>query len=230
MNTAPNPHWVVDNPLCWSRSYCLPLAVVTYSPTLTPIPYQFPNVMTVPIWEDDSQAQQVPVVAIVEESWSAPFRWHWQQDGGKFEPYNDLFNTVMERAYERYSRGCGEPFFTTEPLTRYLDDRPQRYHINFSTNKQTNAATNYVRNISRRIVPALYKRMWEWQDADGKWQPFESLVQATIESAWNGYTQTSGASSVTVQFPGRPERYDIDFIVGTQTNTKSGESRRIRRA
>jgi len=47
-------HWVVDNPTCWTYSFCLPLAVVTFDRKFSPIAFPFENVMATPIWVEDT--------------------------------------------------------------------------------------------------------------------------------------------------------------------------------
>lgn len=226
----PNWAYVVNNPLDWSLSYCLPVAVIAYAPGKPPPVFR--NHPTVPIEWDEVQAGEAPkriAPSVPPSKWLAPWRWSWAMDGGKFEPYNDEFNRVIESAYELYTAGRGPPQFTTPPLVRYVDDTPQAYHIDFVALQQRNAKTRYVRRIQRNRVPCSNERIWEFFDEHGVWREYESLVQDKLEAAFTAYASSSGASSVTVNFPGRPEAYTVSFVEGRQTNTVTGETRNVRR-
>jgi len=157
-----------------------------------------------------------------------PFRWHWRQDGGSFEPYPDMFNACIETAFDSFTRCGGTSAFTTPPLVRYVDDIPQRYHIDFAVNTQSNASTGYKRSIMRRKAGAAAHGRWQFFDGS-MWRPYESLVQDVIEGAYRMYSDGIGAAAIDVHFPGRPEAYCISFVEGHQTNTCSGEKRPVRR-
>jgi hypothetical protein len=226
--------YVVNNPRDWSVSYCLPVLVVSFG---TPCwsPADFANAMRVPIdWgEPQAGAKQLqpkhqsgarPLAGLEAHAWKAPWRWHWEKDGGGYEAYNDQFNACIEATFEAQG---GHGRFTTPPIVRYIDDRPQLYHIDFGASTQTNASTSYVRGIMRKRVEVPIRAAWEYHDQ--QWHPYELLVQAQIESAFRAYSDGTGPVTIAVSFPGRPETYQLDFLHGNQTNSKSGETRHIRR-
>jgi hypothetical protein len=152
--------YVVNNPYDWSHSFCLPVLVITYLDAAVQRPLVFHNHPKVPIeWADapKTTANGPPaqgVWARPDRSWSAMFRWHWQQDGGKMEPYNDEINSMLELHFENFSRRGGPSNFTTPPLVRYLDDQPQTYHIDFVANRQVCAHVHAgLSALCRRRLP-----------------------------------------------------------------------------
>ncbi len=46
-------------------------------------------------------------------------------------PYNDRVNEILETAYERWRSGQGPQKYETPPITRYLDDIPEVYILDF---------------------------------------------------------------------------------------------------
>ena len=86
-----------------------------------------------------------------------------------------------------------------------------------------------MRAIARRKVKVeLHTKTWQFFDG-GAWRPYESLVQSQNEHAYRAYSDGIGASSLDVQFPGRPDTYHIDFVRGEQFNAQSQERRPVRR-
>ena len=129
--------YVVNNPYDFSHSFCLPVLVITDLDAAVQRTLSFHPWPKVPIeWDDAPKAPAtgVPLQGVwarPDSPWSAMFRWHWKQDGGKMEPYNDEINSLLERHFENYTRQGGPDNFTTPELVRYLDDKPQKYHIDF---------------------------------------------------------------------------------------------------
>jgi hypothetical protein len=66
---------------------------------------------------------------------------------------------------------------------------------------------------------------WYFRDENRAWIPYESLIQKTIEDAYQAYRLQLGPSTITVRFPGRPEFYEIDFLAGRQMNKTTSEIR-----
>ena len=211
--------YVVDNPTDWKYAFNLPVLVVTYGQMSVNQPTPFPNQISdyVPDGDDHSP-------------WTAPFRWYWRQDNGKFESYNDAINEVLEKSYEQWKLHKGPSTVVTPPLTRYIDDAPQTYQIDYQNNRQTNMKTSYSRVIDRRPVdkPAD-NRNWFYQDEHENWKRYESSVQNEIEKAFQLYRLGQGGSTKDIQFPGRPEAYQINFLIGRQTNKTTNASKSIKR-
>ena len=161
--------------------------------------------------------------------WHPPFRWHWQDDSRQFIPYTDAVNLVLENHFERFRVHRGPAVVVTEPIIRYVDDQPQTYRIDFNSSMQTNTSSRYTRAIQRVIVPAAASNGWFFENEHGQWAPYQSLVQNRIEHAYQSYARLAGPSTIDIQFPGRPETYEVNFRNGTQMNKITGVLRKTRR-
>ncbi|CAF1343402.1 unnamed protein product [Didymodactylos carnosus] len=86
------------------------------------------------------------------------------------------------------------------------------YEIDYQSDKQKNMKTSYQRLIERRPTEAPSNNQnWFYRNDEGRWIRYESLVQDTIETAFRLYRSGQGLSTVDVEFPGRPETYQISF-------------------
>jgi len=218
--------YVVNNPKDWTHSYCLPLLIVNYGPKKgttvslrkeTEVPYCLDNI----IENSNSSLQQ----------WSAAFRWYWQQDDTSFEPYTDNINEILEEHYTQYQFGLESAQFLTPPIIRYVNDLPQEYIIDYANYIQINAGTKYQRKIMRKKVEKMLNGAeWEFQNENNKWKLFESMIQNEIEQQFKMYLDGIKPGVVhSLQFPGRPETYTLDFIRGEQNNDNTNTKRNIRR-
>jgi HrpA-like RNA helicase len=214
--THGNYCYVVDNPIDWTYAFNLPVLMVTYGQTSTSQLSPFPNTIT--DYVDD------------ESPWKAPFRWYWRQDNGQFEPYNDTINEILEKSYEQWKLHGGPSTVVTPPLTRYIDDTPQTYQIDYQNNRQTNMKTSYQRVIDRRpIDKPPDNQNWFYRDEHGNWMRYECLIQNSIEKAFQLYRSGQGSSIIDIHFPGRPETYQINFLKGQQTNKTTNAVKDIKR-
>ncbi|CAF2799448.1 unnamed protein product [Rotaria sp. Silwood2] len=211
--------YVVDNPTDWKYAFNLPVLLVTYGPNSArqTLPFTHP-ISDCPSDDDD------------DSSYVAPFRWYWRQDNGQFEPYNDAINEVLEQFYQQYKFHGGPSTVVTSPLTRYLDDVPQTYRIDYQNNKQMNTNTSYTRVIDRRpIEKPPDNQNWFYHNEQNNWKCYESLVQNSIENAFRLYRSGQGPSTIDINFPGRPEAYEINFLKGEQKNKATNVVRKIKR-
>ena len=138
----------------------------------------------------------------------------------------------MEQLYEQWKLGYGPSKVITSPLIRYVDDIPQTYFVDFQQNLQTNTKTNFIRRITRRALsPSTVSNAnnWRFINEHNQWTPYESLIQQTIENAYQSYRSQQGPSTSIIRFPGRPESYQIDFVAGRQMNMTTNEIRLIAR-
>lgn len=222
-STHPGFCHVVNNPLNWAASYCVPVCVVTFGPPNAP-----PAFVT-PLPTGAVAAPPPPRPDAVGAEWVSPFRWRWERDDHSFEPYPDRIHVLLEGMYAAYKHEGGPSRFTTPPLTRYVDDLPQTYIIDFVASTQRNTKTSYVRMIERVPVPCAPARVWEFLGDGGEWQSYEAVVQAAITAAYAGYNSGTACAKASVQFPGRPEMYTLDFVRGVHTNTATGKERFFRR-
>ncbi|CAF1020595.1 unnamed protein product [Didymodactylos carnosus] len=115
-------------------------------------------------------------------SWTAPFRWYWQQDDGQFRPYNDIMNELLEKLYEHWKLHDGPAEIETPLLTHYLDDISQTYKINYQKNRQTNTNTFYQRTINRRTMSKPPDNQnWFYCNEYDNWMRYELLVENKID-------------------------------------------------
>ncbi|CAF1391124.1 unnamed protein product [Adineta ricciae] len=216
--------YVVNNPTDWKTAFNLPVAVITYGKKAE-------NKLNFSFTLSSTCTSQLPETSRLK-TWTSPFRWAWRKDDLTFEPYNDKINQILEESYEKWKLHKGPSFFVTPPLIRYIDDIPQTYQIDFAANRQTNTKTHFPRSIQRNRLEDSkinVKVRWFYQNEHKLWTPYETMVQQDIEDAYQAYVKGAGSSKWCVQFPGRPERYEINFVMGIQTNTVSNEPREIRR-
>jgi hypothetical protein len=165
-----------------------------------------------------------------ESIWTAPFRWHCQQDNGRFEPYNDIMNELLEKIYEHWKLHDGPAEIETPLLTRFLDDISETYKINFQKNRQTNTRTFYQQAIDRRLVSELTNnRNWFYCNEHATWMRYEQMVENNIEQAFQFYRSDRGSTTIDIQFPGHPETYQINFLKGQQTNKTTYKIKKIKR-
>ena len=236
--------YVVNNPADWKISFCLPVLIVTYGTTLRPLSFitNYPP-QNIPLrlfgscdlheeeedYENPDYCVQ-PVVAVCE--WISPYRWHWQNDSGVFQAYTDSINGLIEGAFSAFQSGSGSLEYETPPIIRFVDDKPQSYKINFKCMPmvQINMKSQYTRQVSRIKVTIQTIGNSTWQYCDGVvWISYDSLTQAQIELAFRSYIDKCGSSKLLLQFPGRPETYELCFAQGQQTNKQTGAVRNLRR-
>lgn len=241
--------YVVNNPRDWATSFCLPVLVASYNADAS-TPPSFISPPPAPSADEEesgdegedtwSTAQSTAPHAPQsvkdegededeEEPWVAPFRWHWQQDGGRMEPYTDVVNELLERMHDAWRHGGGPSRACTPPIVRYVDDRPQVYEVDFVASTQRNTRTNFIRQVRREAVPVAGASRWQYVDERGGWKRYDSMVQAQIEAAFQRYLASQGQRLVRVRFPGRPEEYEVNFALGTQRNLVHGTERPVRR-
>lgn len=214
--------YVVNNPRDQQQvSFCLPVLVVTYDKTLHPL-------FHIKINEDCPFINQELVVA--QPDWIAPYRWLWQRDDGVFQPYTDNVNSPIEEAYSKFICGIGHFQYSSPPIIRFVDDKPQVYLIDFREMTQMNSVSHFIRQVSREEIKIPTSGSYTWEYSDGMvWNRYESLVQGKIEGAFQAYIRKQGSSKFSCQFPGRPEIYELCFAQGLQHNTVTKITRSIRR-
>ncbi|CAF3869213.1 unnamed protein product [Rotaria sp. Silwood1] len=217
---------VVNNPVDWSAAFNLPVVVVTYGKD---VHENYPSLFAMYTTSSSTGITSTSTSFI----WNSPFRWHWRQDDGTFEPYNDKINGELEQLYERWKLRNGPSNVVTSPLVRYVDDIPQTYSIDFQRNIQANTKSKFPRRIERRAVsPSKISntmKNWYFRNEHNQWTLYDSWVQQTIENAFQLYRSEQGSNTIVIQFPGRPESYEIDFVAGKQMNKMTSEIRLIAR-
>ena len=232
--------YVVNNPTDWKMSFCLPVLVVTYGTALCPVTFTTnypPQKLPLHLFGSDDPPEVDDIEHPVNDqqlkisnNWISPYRWHWQTDEGGFQAYTDTINVLIEEAFSIFQGDISSPEYVTPPIIRFVDDLPQVYVINFPKMEQMNMKSKYIRKISRQEVNVQLFKGSTWQYNDGiAWIPYDLLTQGKIEAAFRDYTTQRGPSKISLQFPGRPEIYDLCFAQGQQINKQTGAVRIIRR-
>ncbi|KAL0224148.1 hypothetical protein P9112_003538 [Eukaryota sp. TZLM1-RC] len=219
--------YVVNNPLDFESTYCLPLLVlemdrpeiarsqIDWKPVnpVVPVHFEAHSLNTV---NNDSDIQCVA-------------SWFWQDDS-QWERYTDQMSRLIESQYSLACLNESPSSFVATSIVRLRDDVPQDYLINFDDYSQKNMKTSYTRKIKREIVKVDMSPKCTWQYLDqGLWRLYDLHSHKTIDDAYRKYLQSASSSVIKLRFPGRPEEYLINFADGTQLNTESGTRRKIRR-
>jgi hypothetical protein len=230
--------YVVNNPTCWSYSYCLPLMVFSYAKTTPPnfIIRAPPSSSSLGSSFSKLSMNNDNNIKFDDIKYTSPYVWLWQKDNGKMEPYTDEINQLLEGYYDQYRQGRlpASGVVRTPPVRRYIDDRPQEYDINFSSDNQhqRNVKTGYTRKISRKKMQIPLNNgtaRWYYQNDYNNWNQYDALPSSQIETNYSKYITDDGYSKFTLNIIGRPEMYEIDFAVGTQTNKTTQQVRKMKR-
>ncbi|KAJ4456295.1 hypothetical protein PAPYR_8534 [Paratrimastix pyriformis] len=249
--------YVVDNPVNWETSYCLPIAVVSMNgkvPTfasgeslqsLGPLPNPDERVLIQPPGYTPTAvataapapvAPVAPVAVAVEEGWcevnQADFQWSWNDDSGPAR-YQDDVNGRIETMYELFRFHRGQQRVVVGDLVRLKDERLQIYTIDFEKMQQFNERTGFTRRVTRerRATPPGGDPTVQWQYEDqGRWFPLESAVQPRLNEALQQYRNAVGpGTGIELRVTGCFDTYRYDLINNAQENTRTRTSRRIRR-
>ncbi|KAL0233379.1 hypothetical protein GEMRC1_012124 [Eukaryota sp. GEM-RC1] len=219
-----NVCFVVNNPIDFESTYCLPVLIlemqnsIPHEPVLfrelTPTPFEFENLSV------SSTPQSRSIIPSVAQ-------WYWQDDSG-FKPYSDEMSRQIESQYGKYQINLAGPSFVSETVS-LNDDQPQSYTIDFDSNQQINNNSGDTRAIKRELVSVSLdsRGVWYFKE-NSSWIRYDELCQEQVEQAFSNYINGTSAV-VSLTFPGRPETYLLDFSQGTQTNTTSGVVSSIKR-
>lgn len=224
--------YVVNNPKNSDLAYNLPVLVVTYEKDNGIINFiqEKPASLFYKLSCSNQKTDEED-----NRRWIPAFRWAWKMDDGSYKYYSDYINALIENYYTLFINNQASCTFLTPPIVRFVDDIPQEYFIDFdiNTNKYTqkNKKTNYIRKITRIKIDLVQNNVkWQFQNENGQWQNFESLVKDCIEDAFRLYFDKNGSPNFRgLKFPGRPETYTIDFVQGIQINENTKVERIIRR-
>lgn len=209
---AENFCYVVQNPLDRSLTYCLPLLILNF------------------------KIRKSITVSVITSSIKQPEEllhnyvcYHWEMDDGEFEPYSHFNTEKIEREYMRYlSSNRTLSSNAIIDIIKYVNDKPQKYSIDFEKWIQINCTTKYTRRIERRAIKLnANKNSWEYED--NSWTRFDILWQDKIESHFQHYLNGSKPHTLTIRCAPRPEPYEINFMCMTEKNLIFGTTRKIRR-
>ncbi len=82
--------------------------------------------------------------------------------------------------------------------------------------------------MRKHLIHASFQN-WYYQNEHDQGISYQSLVQNSIEKAFQSYRSRQGSSTINIQPPGRPETYQINFSNGQQTNKNTNKVKDIKR-
>ncbi|XP_044312068.1 probable E3 ubiquitin-protein ligase DTX2 isoform X2 [Varanus komodoensis] len=156
--------------------------------------------------------------------------WEWQDELGRWRPYRSGVCSYIEQSFQallvkgRRSLGAW-PANGSIPLGQ-ADSTLAPYVIDIQSLTQFRQDTGTMRAVRRHVFQldsaAGQGIVWEWQNDEGGWFPYEMSVCNYLEQAFS-------FGSPQVDLGPFGYNYGIDFVSQTQTNKTTGYQRRIRR-
>ncbi|XP_019400949.1 PREDICTED: probable E3 ubiquitin-protein ligase DTX2 isoform X10 [Crocodylus porosus] len=155
--------------------------------------------------------------------------WEWQDEFGKWRPYQGSVCSYIEQSFQASQQkgkrlGPG-PANNSIPLG-HADAMLAPYVIDISSLMQFRQDTGTMRAVRRHLFPqdsaAGQGVIWEWQNDEGGWSPYEMNVCVFLEQAYS-----SGHQHVDLGPLGY--NYDINLISQVQTNKTTLYRRSIQR-
>ncbi|XP_066491979.1 probable E3 ubiquitin-protein ligase DTX2 isoform X2 [Tiliqua scincoides] len=156
--------------------------------------------------------------------------WEWQDELGSWRPYWSSVCSYIEQSFQALTlkgqRSSGTwPAHGSIPLGQ-ADPSLAPYVIDLSSLTQFRQNTGTMRAVRRHIFPldsaAGQGVVWEWQNDEGGWFPYEMTICVYLEQVF-ALSQPQG-DLTSFGF-----NYEIDFASRTQRNKTTGYQRKIRR-
>ncbi|XP_032072088.1 probable E3 ubiquitin-protein ligase DTX2 isoform X2 [Thamnophis elegans] len=156
--------------------------------------------------------------------------WEWQDEFGRWRPYRSNVCSYIEQSFQvlmvKGRRSLGNwPANGSIPLGQ-ADSTLAPYIIDLPSLTQFRQDTGTMRAVHRHVFQLDSAPgqgvVWEWQNDEGSWFPYEMNICVYLEQAFS-------LSSPQVDLGPFGYNYGIDFVSQTQTNKTTGYQRRIRR-
>nr|XP_060612722.1 probable E3 ubiquitin-protein ligase DTX2 isoform X1 [Anolis sagrei ordinatus] len=156
--------------------------------------------------------------------------WEWQDECGRWRPYCSGVCCYIEQSFQALA-AKGRRSLGTWPLQGSIplgqaDPALAPYVIDIPSLTQFRQDTGTMRLVRRHVFPldsaAGQGVVWEWQNDEGGWFPYEMNVCVHMEQAF-------AFKSPQVDLGPFGYNYGIDFTSLTQTNKATGYQRRIQR-
>ncbi|XP_006033293.1 probable E3 ubiquitin-protein ligase DTX2 isoform X7 [Alligator sinensis] len=155
--------------------------------------------------------------------------WEWQDEFGKWRPYQGSVCSYIEQSFQASQQkgkrlGPG-PANNSIPLG-HADAMLAPYVIDIPSLMQFRQDTGTMRAVRRHLFPqdsaAGQGVIWEWQNDEGGWSPYEMNVCVFLEQAY-----ASGHQHVDLGPVGY--NYDVNLVSQVQTNKTTLYRRSIQR-
>ncbi|NXS58695.1 DTX2 ligase, partial [Brachypteracias leptosomus] len=154
--------------------------------------------------------------------------WEWQDELGRWRPYRGDVCGYIEQVFQasqQKGRRLGSGLTSSIPLG-HADPALAPYVIDIPSMTQFRQDTGTMRAVHRHLFPgdsaAGQGIVWEWQNDEGGWSPYEMSVCVFLEEA-----HTTSHQRVDLGTLGY--NYEVDFVAQVQTNKTTRFCRSVQR-
>ncbi|XP_041279009.1 probable E3 ubiquitin-protein ligase DTX2 isoform X2 [Onychostruthus taczanowskii] len=154
--------------------------------------------------------------------------WEWQDEFGRWRPYRGNVCSYIEQviqAYQQKGRRSGSGQVSSIPLG-HADPALAPYVIDIPSLTQFRQDTGTMRAVRRHVFPgdsaAGQGIVWEWQNDEGGWSPYEMNVCVFLE-------QAHATNHQRVDLRSLGYNYEVDFVAQVQTNKTTRFRRSVQR-
>ncbi|XP_026717278.1 probable E3 ubiquitin-protein ligase DTX2 isoform X5 [Athene cunicularia] len=154
--------------------------------------------------------------------------WEWQDEFGRWRPYQGNVCSYIEQVFQasqQKGRRSGSGHVSSIPLGR-ADPVLAPYVIDIPSLTQFRQDTGTMRAVRRHLFPgdsaAGQGIVWEWQNDEGGWSPYEMNVCVFLE-------QAHATNHQRVDLGPLGYNYEVDFVAQVQTNKTTRFRRSVQR-
>ncbi|NWX97970.1 DTX2 ligase, partial [Nothoprocta ornata] len=154
--------------------------------------------------------------------------WEWQDEFGRWRPYRGNVCSYIEQVFQasqQKGRRLGPGPGNSIPLG-HADAVLAPYVIDIPSLTQFRQDTGTMRSVRRHLFPqdsaAGQGVVWEWQNDEGGWSPYEMNVCVFLE-------QAHATNHQRVDLGPLGYNYEVDFVAQVQTNKTTKFRRNVQR-
>ncbi|KAM9525926.1 putative E3 ubiquitin-protein ligase DTX2 isoform 4-T4 [Guaruba guarouba] len=154
--------------------------------------------------------------------------WEWQDEFGRWRPYRGNVCSYIEQVFQasqQKGRRSGSGLVSSIPLG-HADPVLAPYVIDIPSLTQFRQDTGTMRAVRRHLFPgdsaAGQGIVWEWQNDEGGWSPYEMKVCVLLEEARAKNHQQVDLKSLGYN-------YIVDVVAQVQTNKNTSFRRSVQR-
>ncbi|XP_065550436.1 probable E3 ubiquitin-protein ligase DTX2 isoform X4 [Lathamus discolor] len=154
--------------------------------------------------------------------------WEWQDEFGRWRPYRGNVCSYIEQVFQasqQKGRRSGSGLVSSIPLG-HADPVLAPYVIDIPSLTQFRQDTGTMRAVRRHLFPgdsaAGQGIVWEWQNDEGGWSPYEMKVCVLLEEA-----RAKNHQQVDLKPLGY--NYIVDVMAQVQTNKNTSFRRSVQR-
>ncbi|XP_074016653.1 probable E3 ubiquitin-protein ligase DTX2 isoform X2 [Numenius arquata] len=154
--------------------------------------------------------------------------WEWQDEFGRWRPYRGNVCSYIEQVFQasqQKGQRSGSGLVSSIPLG-HVDPVLAPYVIDIPSLTQFRQDTGTMRAVRRHLFPgdsaAGQGIVWEWQNDEGGWSPYEMNVCIFLEEA-------RATNHQRVDLGPMGYNYEVDFVAQVQTNKTTRFRRSVQR-